>query len=306
MNEEKSHPAVVAYHDLLALRQHAASNPNDVAARFAIFCAANLVHSHAQLFQDLFAAFCLKGKRNGFFVEFGATNGVDLSNTFLLERHFQWKGVLAEPVKCFHSALRRNRQAAVDTHCVWSETGKKIEFRETEVRELSTISSLAERADFNSEGRRKGITYFVDSISLNDLLQSHKCPKEIDYLSIDTEGSELDILRHFDFDKYDINIMTVEHNFCEPERNQLYELLTSKGFLRLFESFSKFDDWISGDQSLSADIGSRPMRDRRATPIFMDLDRLPSSFVSPMRSGRARVRLFRPSSNQLQLESSGW
>jgi hypothetical protein len=58
----KPHPVVVAYDSLLALRQYAATNPNDGAARFATFCAANLAHSHAQLFQDLFVAFALHGK----------------------------------------------------------------------------------------------------------------------------------------------------------------------------------------------------------------------------------------------------
>jgi FkbM family methyltransferase len=164
------------------------------------------------------------------------------SNTFLLEQHFQWKGILAEPARCWHSALRSNRQASIDTHCVWSETGIKLEFKETEVRELSTLSSLVDK-DFNREGRLQGVTYSVDSISLGDLLRSHNCPKEIDYLSIDTEGSELAILRCFDFEEYEIKIMTVEHNFCVPDREQLNELLTGKGFIRLFEPFSKFDDW---------------------------------------------------------------
>jgi FkbM family methyltransferase len=242
MSESQLHPAVVAFESLLALRQYVATNPNDGVANFATFCASNLVRSHSQLFQDLFVVFLLQAKRNGFFVEFGATNGVDLSNTVILERDLQWNGILAEPARGWHSALKANRRAAIDTRCVWSESGAQLEFKETDIKELSTLSSLVDK-DFNRGGRLKGTPYSVDTISLNDLLRFHNSPKEIDYVSIDTEGSELAILQAFDFSNYDIKIMTVEHNFCEPDRHQIDQLLTSKGFIRLFWGLSRFDDW---------------------------------------------------------------
>ena len=242
MSEPTSHPVVSAFNNLLALRQYMAANPKDGNAIFAAFCAANLARSYSQLFQDLFVVFFLKGKRNGFFVEFGATNGVDLSNTLNLERDFEWKGILAEPARGWHSALRANRQAAIDTRCVWFETGAKLQFKETDERELSTLNDLVDK-DFNRENRLKGTTYSVDTVSLNDLLRLHNSPREIDYLSIDTEGSELVILQAFDFSNFDIKIITVEHNFCEPDRQQIHQLLSGKGFVRIFEHFSRFDDW---------------------------------------------------------------
>jgi FkbM family methyltransferase len=125
---------------------------------------------------------------------------------------------------------------------VWSHTGTRLEFKETEIAELSTLTNLVDR-DFNKSGRVKGATYSVETVSLNDLLKTHKAPQEIDYLSIDTEGSELEILQAFDFADYDIKIMTVEHNFVEPDRQEILKLLGSKGFVRLFEHLSKFDDW---------------------------------------------------------------
>ena len=99
------------------------------------------------------------------------------------------------------------------------------------------------RHGFQRGRRAKGATYSVETVSLNDLLKSHNAPREIDYLSIDTEGSELEIVQAFDFTDYDIKIMTVEHNFVEPNRQEVFRLLTSKGFMRLFEAMSKFDDW---------------------------------------------------------------
>jgi FkbM family methyltransferase len=242
MNTGTQHPVVAGFENLLALRNFVQSNPKDGAAWFVSFCSRNFGRSRSQLFQDLFVVFLLKGKRNGFFVEFGATNGLDLSNTALLERDYEWKGILAEPAKCWHAALKGNRTAVIDHRCVWSQTGITLDFKETDVGELSTLTSLVD-ADFNRSGRVKGKTYPVETISLNDLLKFHNCPRQIDYLSIDTEGSELEILRAFKFDDYDISIITVEHNFRKPDRQMISDLLTSKGYVRLFEAFSKFDDW---------------------------------------------------------------
>ena len=73
-----------------------------------------VMESQAQLWQDLFVLHELDLKRDGYFVEFGATNGVSLSNTHLLEKRFGWKGILAEPARCWHAALEKNRSAAIE------------------------------------------------------------------------------------------------------------------------------------------------------------------------------------------------
>lgn len=246
MNQQNPHPGVACFDGLLGIRgtirRYLKDNPNDLGWHFTNYCAINYMNSHAQLFQDLLVLFLLKDKRHGFFVEFGATNGRDLSNTFLLEAHFDWKGILAEPAKCWHAALKANRKAAIDTRFVWSETGAQLAFKETEIAEFSTLDNLVD-TDFNKGDRAKGVTYSVETISLNELLKNHNAPREIDYLSIDTEGSELAILQAFDFADFDIKIMTVEHNFVEPNRQEIFKLLSSKGFVRLFDRLSKFDDW---------------------------------------------------------------
>ncbi len=82
----------------------------------------------------------------------------------------------------------------------------------------------------------------MDTISLNDLLEKFDAPKNIDYLSIDTEGSEYAILESFDFERRRFSVITCEHNFT-PEREKIYELLTRKGYERKYESLSQFDDW---------------------------------------------------------------
>jgi FkbM family methyltransferase len=245
-NPPGRNPIVGSFDGLLGTRDlllgYVAQNPGDLGGLFAKYCAINFMNSHGQLLQDLFALFMLKGKRNGFFVEFGATNGSDLSNTWVLEHHFGWRGILAEPATVWHAALRANRKAAIDTRCVWSRTGERLEFSESDVAELSTLANLVE-GDFNRAGRVNAKTYAVETVSLNDLLRTHNAPREIDFMSVDTEGSEGDILKAFDFRKYDVKVMTVEHNFVEPKRGEIHDLLTANGFVRMFEALSKFDDW---------------------------------------------------------------
>ena len=98
-----------------------------------------LSHSKSQLRQDLFVLAELDFKRGGFFVEFGATNGVDMSNTYLLEKDFAWKGILAEPARRWHNDLRNNRTCDIETNCVWRESNSLLAFNEVEVGEFSTI-----------------------------------------------------------------------------------------------------------------------------------------------------------------------
>jgi FkbM family methyltransferase len=164
-----------------------------------------------------------------------------LSNTNLLE-HMGWNGILAEPARHWQENLKASRKAAIDSRCVWSKTGERLQFVETKEKELSTIDSLVD-SDFNREARGDiAATYEVETVSLEDLLTAHSAPKTIDYLSIDTEGSEFEILSHFDFKKRDIGIITVEHNFT-GNREKIGNLLRGNGFFNVFGELSKWDDW---------------------------------------------------------------
>jgi len=206
----------------------------------------NLKFSKSQLRQDLFVLCELGFKENGYFVEFGATNGVDLSNTHILETKFKWNGILAEPAKIWHNALAQNRAVAIEMNCVWRKTGETLLFNEVsnekESGALSTIDSFS-KVDGHAKSRNSASNkYQVRTISLKDMLKKHNAPQKIDYLSIDTEGSEFEILNSFDFDEYDIKVITCEHNFT-PMREKIYSLLSKNGYERKYSEFSKYDDW---------------------------------------------------------------
>ena len=195
----------------------------------------------SQLGQDLFVLDQLKYKRAGYFVEFGATNGLALSNTYLLEKEFGWNGILAEPARVWHKDLNSNRTAQIEKKCVWSISGQKLLFNETFSPEISTISQFDE-SDVHSKSRKAGKKYQVATISLNELLEKYDAPAIMDYLSIDTEGSELDILKSFDFKKFKFRVITVEHNYT-ASREAIYKLLSENGYIQVYENVSQFDDW---------------------------------------------------------------
>lgn len=206
------------------------------------------LQSHSQLFQDLFVLYILHGKRNGIFLEFGATDGKSLSNTLLLEEKFGWGGVLIEPSPQWKKALHENRpKSKILDYCVYSESNKSIEFFVSDAGELSTIgdykNSDKESVPGNSAIRNKGgYTCLVNTISLNDVFENYFKDAQVDYMSVDTEGSEMDILSNFDFKKYKPSVITVEHNFTDAE-SRLDTLLASNGYLRKFRDFTAFDAW---------------------------------------------------------------
>lgn len=204
--------------------------------------------SRSQLFQDLFILFILKDKKNGKYLEFGATNGVELSNTYILEKHFNWNGVLAEPSPQWSKALRQNRpNNKIIEECIYSETGKNIKFFVSDIGELSTIEEFKE-SDIsslpgNTKARNaKGYEISVSTISLNDVFRNYFDDQKIDYMSVDTEGSELLILENFDFSKFGPKIITVEHNWTSNQ-GKLDTLFKNNNYTRYFSIETQFDAW---------------------------------------------------------------
>ena len=198
--------------------------------------------SKSQLGQDLLALIGSGAKNKGFFVEFGSADGVALSNSYLLENEFGWSGILCEPSRSWHEDLKRNRRCIVDTRCVYSRSGEQISFSENYIGELSGITEFT---GDNHHGilDRTTSSYQVETISLLDLLKHHNAPKHIEFLSVDTEGSEFEILNAFDFSQYSFGAICVEHNYLE-NRSKVKDLLVSKGYRQVYPELSDFDDWF--------------------------------------------------------------
>ena len=216
---------------------------SDPEHQFTFHALAWALKAKSQLFQDVWAL-CETGfKSNGFFVEIGALDGVELSNSFLLEKNFGWRGILIEPNPAYAAALAANRSATIHHGCVGPRTGELVDFWVTRLPELSSIGRYA-GDDCHAELRQAHESIRLATISLDDLLEECRAPREIDYISLDTEGSELDILSSFDFDKFQVRTWTIEHNFSASQ-GAIDDLMSRHGYRRRFPAWSKHDGWYS-------------------------------------------------------------
>lgn len=69
----------------------------------------------------------------------GACDGVEISNTFVLEKFFDWNGILVEPSKSYHNDLKKNRNWKIDFRCVYNVSGKNVISNSTNNPSISTI-----------------------------------------------------------------------------------------------------------------------------------------------------------------------
>ena len=202
----------------------------------------------SQIYQDVCASFIIGEKYDKTFLEFGATDGFHYSNSYMLENNLSWQGVLSEPSPQWHDALKKNRKnSKIISKCIWKESGKKLDFFMSDQGELSTLKDYIESDKIsmpgNTEVRKKsGKTISVETISLNDVIKvyfDNVCPS---YISIDTEGSEYEILKSFNLKIYRPKLFTIEHNFTENE-SKIDEHFISHGYVRIFRKLTAFDAW---------------------------------------------------------------
>jgi len=212
----------------------------------------------SQIYQDIFASFVVGDKYEKTFLEFGATDGFNLSNSFLLENSFDWKGALAEPSPQWHEALKENRKnSKIITKCIWKESGKKLDFFMSDFGELSSLKDFVESDKTsipdNAEARLKnGKIISVETISLNDVVNEYFdsiCPS---YISIDTEGSEYEILKAFDLKTFRPKLFTIEHNHTDTEA-KIDDHLITNGYVRIFRKLTAFDAWYVPSEILKVD-----------------------------------------------------
>lgn len=85
----------------------------------------------------------------------------------------------------------------------------------------------------------------VKTISLNDLLDKFEAPRHIEFMSIDTEGSELEIIGGLNFSKYSFSVICIEHNELIEKREAIRSIFEKNDYIRLplSESLTKVDDW---------------------------------------------------------------
>lgn len=190
--------------------------------------------SFSQLNQDLWVLETLKNKKNGFFIDIGAYDGVYIDNTYILEKEYNWNGICIEANPIIFSELQNNRSCT----CVNSILGNNEDTVYFEINQkfnksqiYSKILSEEEYKNISDDSSNFIIQKKKELIS--NILKKNNAPKIIDYLSIDTNGCEYEILESFPFDEYKINCLTINHNGPHNQninKNKIMNFLNNKSY----------------------------------------------------------------------------
>jgi len=178
-------------------------------------------------------------KRNGTFVDIGAYDGITISNTYFFEKELGWRGICIEPLPNAYVQLKNNR-SAICINCAVGPNNGMTNFFDIDAKKFPELAMLSGELKYFTdahianlkevvakyEGRIEIVSMAVRNI--NDILLEYGF-FNIDFLSLDVEGAELDILNTLDFNTFKIRIMTVENNAREANP-QIRQFLESKGF----------------------------------------------------------------------------
>ncbi len=186
--------------------------------------------------QDLFVHELLGMKSNGTFIDIGANDGVTISNTVYFEKECGWKGIAVEPIPSIFEQLKSNRDCHMVHGCVTPQAGK-AKFLEV-IGGPNMLSTLAmHNIGLTARRLRKNAKKFnatineidVECFTLLSLVEKYGID-EIDFLSIDTEGGELEIIQSIDFDKIPVKVISVENNYYTTS---IRTYLESQGFIHV-------------------------------------------------------------------------
>ncbi len=192
--------------------------------------------------QDSWVIETLREKREGYFVEFGGHDGIKHSNTLALETLFNWNGLLVEPDPDLYDIMIAARpDCQHDNRCVSNVEDHEVRF--SKGGEWGGQCSFLPPAWQREAQDRKTPEIWVGTVRLSTLLRHHHAPAIVDYLSVDTEGSELAILREYfnGFQPCKFRCLTVEYHQDAGILMQLRRVMEPHGYeldkVRAWESF---------------------------------------------------------------------
>jgi FkbM family methyltransferase len=178
---------------------------------------------------------------DGYFVELGANNGVDQSNTLYFENYRNWRGALVEPTPHNFLACKKARSAASRVFCNactafgYLEKFVDIAYSNLMSTPLGLDSDLEDPMAHAALGKQflaatdENFVFGALAIPLNKLLEKAGAPAIIDFLSLDVEGAELDVLRGVDHNKFRFKYICIESR----SRERLESYLKDNGYVLL-------------------------------------------------------------------------
>ena len=178
---------------------------------------------------------------NGFFIELGANDGISQSNTYYFEKNKNWNGVLIEPILHKYLELKKNRSIRNNFFC---NACVSFNFKDKFVKLLysnlmtiptnleSDIENKFQHANHSNtirKNKEEVIEFCSIAKTLDAIMIESQVPKTIDFLSLDVEGAEIEVLKGIDFKKYRFKYILVEsrniENICKFLNLQNYEVI---------------------------------------------------------------------------------
>ena len=212
----------------------------------------------SQYGQDALVLRILGHQRGGYFLDSGACDGLQASNTVRLERESGWTGICVEPDPRFFALLERERTCICVSACLDVISG------EAPFVAGGTLGGLL--SGFDAHGlaylrhhRPDAPVVTVPTQTIRQVLDNAHAPPVIDYWSLDTEGSERALLPSFPWDRYTLRVLTGEHKHHHHRREAIRCLMESKGFARFCE-FVIDDCYVNTRLGLSGGARSNAWR----------------------------------------------
>lgn len=168
--------------------------------------------------------------QQGFFVEAGANNGISQSNTLYFEKNFGWRGILIEPIPDLADKCKANRpKSIVENYALVSNDFKENAINMRYCNLMSVVKGGMKTKEEEDEHIKNGSelknieTYEIDVpvSTLSNILEKNSI-KKVDFISLDVEGYELEVLKGFDFKKWQPSYILIEARY-EDEINSFMD-----------------------------------------------------------------------------------
>lgn len=181
-------------------------------------CINKFKYAKSQFNQDISLYYnFFQRKRNGYFVEIGAYDGISLSNTFFFEKNLKWKGLLIEGGEMNCKKLKENSIYRKNSNIICTAICKTDNINFNDNGNLGSIIHSNNTKHIQKCNTLKNITTFYKI-------------KSIDLFSLDVEGSELEVLETFDFDVIVSHWMIEWNHLSKDSKIKIEKLLNSYGY----------------------------------------------------------------------------
>jgi FkbM family methyltransferase len=203
-----------------------------------------------------------RNRRHGVFCDVGAFDGITMSNTYFFEKTLCWNGICVEPLPQLFHQLQKARRCICINACAYNER-RTVEFQANEGYGIGLSGIIQSYHESHRERIRKEQELYkgtkrilkLQTLLLQDLFDEFACTT-VDYLTIDTEGSELEVLQGIDFRKVHINVAEVENNYPDsPKTKKLFDLLEDNNFV-FFKTIAMDSVFVNKDLHFSFDSQS--------------------------------------------------